>query len=58
MKLDDMALQASEENNISSSSSLGLGLGLGLQMAELGPTDLLLLGNGWSIPVHRSAAEL
>ena len=24
-----------------------------LDLAELGPMDLVLLGNGWSIPVHR-----
>ncbi|KAL0038735.1 hypothetical protein WJX79_005752 [Trebouxia sp. C0005] len=24
-----------------------------LELADLGPTDLLLMGNGWSIPVHR-----
>ena len=24
-----------------------------LDLAELGPPDLVMLGNGWSIPVHR-----
>ncbi len=42
VKLDDMVLQGSEEmTNVK------------LDLAELGPTDLVLVGNGWSIPVHR-----
>lgn len=29
-----------------------------LELADLGPTDLLLMGNGWSIPVHRYGTAL
>ena len=29
-----------------------------LDVADLGPTDLLLKGNGWSIPVHRYGTAL
>lgn len=38
--VDDMAVQ-------------GPGAAPALDLAELGPMDLVLLGNGWSIPVHR-----
>ena len=42
VKVDDMALQGPEEN-----------LNVRLNKAELGPSDLMLMGSGWSIPVHR-----
>ncbi len=29
-----------------------------LDVADLGPTDLLLMGHGWSIPVHRYGMTL
>ena len=44
-KLDDMALPAQRSQHSVQSVSL--------DPAELGPTDLVLVGNGWTIPVHR-----
>lgn len=45
MKLDEVALQGTEGRERSPSPTL--------DPAELGPTDLLLVGGGWTIPVHR-----
>ena len=47
VKLDEMVLQASEERSRADAVTL--------DPAELGAPDLVLLGNGWSIPVHRYA---
>lgn len=44
-ELADLVTQASEDGLSRQSMSL--------DPAELGPTDLVLVGNGWTIPVHR-----
>ena len=44
---DDSILQGPEDNG-----------NVKLELAVLGPTDLLLMGNGWSIPVHRYETAL
>ena len=45
VKLDEMVLQGTEEGSKADAVML--------DPADLGPSDLTLIGNGWSIPVHR-----
>ncbi|DBA99974.1 TPA: hypothetical protein ACH3X1_013846 [Trebouxia sp. C0004] len=45
VRADDSILQGPEDN-------------VKLELADLGPTDLVLMGNGWSIPVHRYGTAL
>ena len=42
VKVDDAVLQVPEEN-----------VDVKLDKDSLGPEDLVLMGSGWSIPVHR-----
>lgn len=42
VKVDDAVLQGQEEN-----------IDVKLDKDSLGPTDLVLMGSGWSLPVHR-----
>lgn len=44
-KLDEMVLQGSEQGTRANAVML--------DPADLGPPDVVLIGNGWSIPVHR-----
>lgn len=44
VKLDEMVLPGSEDPRADA---------VMLDPAELGPPDVVLIGNGWNIPVHR-----
>ena len=45
VKLDEMMLHGAEEGSKAEAVML--------DPTDLGPPDLMLVGNGWSIPVHR-----
>lgn len=46
VKLEEMVLQGAEKGSEKADPVI-------LDPADLGPPDLTLIGNGWSIPVHR-----